>query len=71
MGWTSLDDEALLPRAVQTGFEVVLTADRHIADHFDVAGSALAVIVVPSSLRIVLLSMADAIRASVYAAKPG
>lgn len=71
MGWKGLDDEALLPRAAKVGFEVFLTADRHVADHFDVAGSSIAVVVVPSSLWSVLSLMADVIRARVYAAKPG
>lgn len=71
MGWKGVKDKALLPRAALAGFNVFLTADRHMTDHFDVAGSTIAIVVVPSNRWPVLLGIADAIRASVYAAKPG
>jgi hypothetical protein len=61
----------LLNAAEREGFDVFVTADRGIPGNHVLAGWHLAVVVVPTNRRKILLAMTDILRDAIERASPG
>ncbi len=70
-GWKGVLNGALLARAVEAGFEVLLTADRMMYRQHDFSRLPLAVVVTPGNRLSILNELRDAIAAAVEQATPG
>jgi hypothetical protein len=70
-GWKGLLTGALLARAVEAGFEVLLTADKQMVRQHDFSKLPLAVVVTPGNRLIILNGLRDTIVAAVERATPG
>ena len=66
-GWKGVLNGALLARAVEAGFEVLLTADRMMVRQHDFSKLPLAVVVTPGNRLSILNGLRDAIVAVVVA----
>lgn len=69
-GWKGVLNGALLARAVEAGFEVLLTADRMMVRQHDFGALPLAVVVTPANRLSILNGLKDAIVAAVEGATP-
>ena len=70
-GWKGVLNGALLARAVEADFEVLLTADRQMYRQHDFSKLPLAVVVTPGNRLSVLNNLRDIIIAAVERATPG
>ena len=70
-GWKGVLNGALLARAVEAGFEVLLTADRMMGRQHDFSKLPLAVVVTPGNRLSTLNGLRDAIVAAVERTAPG
>jgi predicted nuclease of predicted toxin-antitoxin system len=71
LGWRSLRNGELLARAEADAFDVFLTADAGIPISHDIAGGHLAIVVVPTNRRSLLLTMEEPVRNTVEQAAAG
>jgi predicted nuclease of predicted toxin-antitoxin system len=71
MSWRSLNNGQLLAAAEREQFDIFITADARIPTTHDIAGSHLAVVVVPTNRRKILDQITSAILDAVTQAKPG
>ena len=69
--WRGVLNGALLARAVNAGFDVVLTADRQMYRQHDFSNLPLAVVVTPGNRLSILNSLRGTIGAAVERATPG
>jgi hypothetical protein len=70
-GWKGVLNGTLLARAVEAGFEVLLTADRMMVRQHDFSKLPLAVVVTPGNRLSALNGLRDAIVAAVERTAPG
>jgi hypothetical protein len=68
--WKGVLNGALLARAVEAGFEVLLTADRRMYRQHDFSRLALAVVVTPGNRLNTLNELRDTIVAAIERAEP-
>jgi len=71
MGWRSLRNGELLNAAEQVGFDVFVTADRGIPGNRVLVGWHLAVVVLPTNRRKILLAMTGILRDAIEHVLPG
>src|SRR5262245_42000734 len=71
VNWRSLRNGDLLNAAEREGFDVFVTADRGIPRNHDLAGWRLAMVVVPTNRRKILLAMTDLLREAIERVSPG
>jgi predicted nuclease of predicted toxin-antitoxin system len=70
-GWKGVLNGALLAKAVDAGFEVLLTADKGMYRQHDLTGLPLAVVVTPTNRLKHLESLKDTIVGVVERTRPG
>ena len=72
-GWKGIQNGALLRRAVEAGFTVLVTADRRLPLEHDLPRSfpSLAIVILPTNARHLLLPLRGAIVAAAMEASPG
>jgi len=70
-GWKGLSNGALLGRAVDHGFEALVTADTNMEHQQDLKKFALRVIIVPAQELEDLAALAPSILAALASAAPG
>lgn len=70
MGWDALDNGKLLA-AAETHFEVMITSDKNIRYQQNHAGRRIAIIVLPTNARPVLIPMAPKILEALASIQPG
>ena len=70
-GWKGVLNGALLARAVEAGFEVLLTADRQMVRQHDFSKLPAAIVVTPGNRLSILNSLRGTIVAAVERATPG
>jgi hypothetical protein len=71
LGWDTLSNGELLKAAESAGFEILLTTDKNIRHQQNLAGHAIAIIVLSYPRWPVVRLYADRVAAAVNAAKPG
>jgi hypothetical protein len=71
LGWRSLRNGELLARAEADAFDVFLTADAGIAKNHDITAWHLAIVVVPTNRRSLLIAMEQPIRDTIEQAAAG
>jgi hypothetical protein len=70
-GWKSLSNGALLQAAEDAGFDVVVTADQGIQYQQNIQGRKIAIVILSSNERAVVVARAAEIAAAIEAAVPG
>ena len=71
MDWRSLKNGELLNAAEREGFDVFVTADRGIPSNRVLVGWHLAVVVLPTNRRKILLAMTDMLCDAIEGVSPG
>jgi predicted nuclease of predicted toxin-antitoxin system len=71
MSWRSLSNGRLLAAAEREQFDIFITADARIPTTHDIAGSPLAIVVVPTNRRKILDQITSEILEAIAQAKPG